>query len=547
MPYSIEVISYDASKYQDIIDSIKLMNNGQSEFVFSVPPKRLMDACVHYKKDVSHTRTVFAELEEYRKQAKGHRPFIIAVIDSPLRSDNMGNLFGSHEADKGLAIVTMNDHARFVKPAIVYLAYYMIRYSMSFVCPHLKSHDESKSCFFDKKLRKNDIIKSLYSGKVCDDCSNAMKDSMNPEIYGAIISMIASLHSYMRIGAMPSKASGNKSQKKSNEFVTWLHLSDLHAYAAKTGWDARRILSHLTPDIVEMKVKYGLSPDLIFFTGDLAYGHFGNGKSKSIKHQFDDGHSIIEKVRKSCVPKVSKRNVFIVPGNHDIVRDKATEDQSEWLIKQRNRDGVLNMIQNGSVQWKRFMDRLEEYRKFLVRNKYGHLLQNSSQLNYLEKRVVNGLQLKIIGLNTAWSCCKDNEKGKIWSCADWQLGSLLKSQQEKCMNIILMHHPVNWFVEHEDPLLKSRLAQSSNFILHGHEHNNWVSIDSQNRNITISAASLYNMPSVENGYNYVRVNIEERYAEVWFRKFDDSGGGWIPRVIKNVTDIHGMIKIPNCF
>jgi predicted MPP superfamily phosphohydrolase len=66
------------------------------------------------------------------------------------------------------------------------------------------------------------------------------------------------------------------------KILTWLHLSDLHACKPKTGWDARRATDALCKDLKEMQRKHGLRPDLIFFTGDAAYGHLGNGDGKSI-------------------------------------------------------------------------------------------------------------------------------------------------------------------------------------------------------------------------------------------------------------------------
>ena len=64
--------------------------------------------------------------------------------------------------------------------------------------------------------------------------------------------------------------------------VTWLHLSDLHVNKVNTGWDARRVLQTLTEDLRRMEGERGLLPDLIFFTGDLAFGHLGSGKGTSI-------------------------------------------------------------------------------------------------------------------------------------------------------------------------------------------------------------------------------------------------------------------------
>ena len=64
--------------------------------------------------------------------------------------------------------------------------------------------------------------------------------------------------------------------------VTWLHLSDLHVCKPRTGWDAKRVTDTLCADLRKMQEEHGLRPDLIFFTGDAAYGHIGSAEGKSI-------------------------------------------------------------------------------------------------------------------------------------------------------------------------------------------------------------------------------------------------------------------------
>ncbi len=58
--------------------------------------------------------------------------------------------------------------------------------------------------------------------------------------------------------------------------LTWLHLSDLHACTPKSGWDADRVLETLVADLDRLQREQGLRPDLIFFTGDAAWGEFGS-------------------------------------------------------------------------------------------------------------------------------------------------------------------------------------------------------------------------------------------------------------------------------
>lgn len=68
--------------------------------------------------------------------------------------------------------------------------------------------------------------------------------------------------------------------------LTWLHLSDLHLCKPRTGWEATYILESLQRDFKHMESEHDLHPDLIFFTGDAAYGHLGRENGLSITEQF---------------------------------------------------------------------------------------------------------------------------------------------------------------------------------------------------------------------------------------------------------------------
>ncbi len=107
--------------------------------------------------------------------------------------------------------------------------------------------------------------------------------------------------------------------------VTWLHLSDLHMCNPKTGWEADYIIEMLQKDFTKMQEQHGLVPDMIFFTGDAAFGQLGAAKGKSLKDQFDDAEYVFMEIRESFKPQIPQENFFIVPGNHDIDRSVVNE------------------------------------------------------------------------------------------------------------------------------------------------------------------------------------------------------------------------------
>lgn len=321
--------------------------------------------------------------------------------------------------------------------------------------------------------------------------------------------------------------------------MTWLHLSDLHTCKPDTGWDAHRVLDSLIPDLKKMEEDHGLRPDLVFFTGDLAFGQVGSGKGDSLKDQFDEGHEFLERVRTAFSTSVQQEDVFIVPGNHDVNRAEVTDDQCEWLDGRQDSGPITKLIQSGGKQWQRYMERLDAYRKFLKRHGYKHLLVDEERLIYAVKRNIAGKEVGIAGLNSAWSCGRDREKGKIWLAGDWQIGELTSQLKGTYFRLALMHHPHNWLSEHEDSAVRKSLERDFRFWIHGHEHDEWVS-ELADGHVRIAAAACYERSDEENGYNFVRLDLDNAKGEVWLRRYDSHGGGWVPRVVAGRTNNDGL-------
>src|SRR6185437_12393253 len=193
MPYHIEILSVGENSNSKIAEVAQALNVTQAEFQFALPPERLRNEGLVFVQQEYQTAKVFEFLKDYRSNATGSRPYLLAVLNSQLRSEKHANLFGSHEAADGLAVVTLNDHQHFADSYRSYLAYYFIRYALSFVCPNLKSHKDARGCFFDFKGNKLDLKKSLESGAFCPQCMEIFGKSLNAEVRTAIEKMIATM------------------------------------------------------------------------------------------------------------------------------------------------------------------------------------------------------------------------------------------------------------------------------------------------------------------------------------------------------------------
>ncbi len=329
------------------------------------------------------------------------------------------------------------------------------------------------------------------------------------------------------------------------QYITWLHLSDLHLCEPKTGWDAHRVLDPLLIDLKKMEKDYGLLPQLLFFTGDAAFGNYGTGTSSTLAEQYQEVEQFFTVVRRAFSVEVLKENLFVVPGNHDVDRSEATESLTFWIENQTDPVKVDQLIKDGGKQWKQYIERLSIYREFLETNGYQHLLTDPDRLIYHVVREINQVKIGIGGFNSAWNCSRDNEKGKLWLGGNWQNGEIVKQlkKQQVELKLALIHHPPDWFVEQEAKV-KIQMERDFDFFLHGHEHQGWINAQVDGH-IRIAAAACYESSERENGYNFVRLNLENGEVEVWLRKFDGDGGGWIPRIIANKTNNDGLWLIKN--
>ena len=212
-------------------------------------------------------------------------------------------------------------------------------------------------------------------------------------------------------------------------YLTWLHLSDLHAHSPKSDWDAQRVLTTLCADLGHVQETFGLRPDLVFFTGDMAWGQVGKGAGQTLKEQFHFASQFFDRVRSTFVPEVEKSNLFLVPGNHDVNREEVTQDQWEWLDRQTELFSISDLIGRAQKQWQRYVARLRDYLTFLEENQYLPSVLDRERLVYAQTIRVAGIDLGVAGFNSAWSCCREFEYGLLRLGGKWQHETLYSALQ----------------------------------------------------------------------------------------------------------------------
>ena len=323
--------------------------------------------------------------------------------------------------------------------------------------------------------------------------------------------------------------------------VTWLHLSDLHACKPQSGWDAARVIETLGVDLRYLRDEYDLHPDFLFFTGDLAFGQLGKDDGKSIAEQFLEGEKFLSDVRMCFDPVIEKENVFLVPGNHDVDRTVVTDSEKNMLQPNQSLERIEKWMRDVSGDWKLFLGRLSEYKKFLSDNNYQHCLKDSERLIYTATREAAGLSIGIAGFNTAWSStgAGPEEQARLWAGGRFQLETLRQEIRDCEIRIALIHHPGNWLVPKEQPRFFDELKEDFEFVLHGHEHNQFVRQDASNGHTTISAGACHEWSDTDrNGYSITQLNLDAKNAKVWLREYYRNG--WRARELPKKTDTLGI-------
>ena len=173
----IEVIDIGGVNRSEVTRAVMLTNRCQGEFRYFRMQDQYAVELRRYAFRNMTTDFFLKNMEDFRRSMRGFHPFMIAFVDAPLKGKHLGNLFGSSWKNVGLAVVTtanVPDHIIPCNLMVAYFVYYLARYTLSFVCPNHKNHDETRNCVFDHKIQKLDILKSMGSRALCDKCRESL-------------------------------------------------------------------------------------------------------------------------------------------------------------------------------------------------------------------------------------------------------------------------------------------------------------------------------------------------------------------------------------
>jgi len=299
--------------------------------------------------------------------------------------------------------------------------------------------------------------------------------------------------------------------------LTWLHISDIH-FNPRTEWresTARKgLLKYLK---TEFERDPSLVPDLIFCTGDIAYGETTR---TPITDQYEQAKVFIDDLRDTCKGKKDSfpiDHLFVVPGNHDVNRASINSDAQETLTRWAGESSKYVNTVNSRVEERprEFTDamlRLKEYENF-VNHYLPHQTDDKGRLVYSKAVVIDDIKVGVAGLNSAWSCAGAQDDRTLWMGAEHQLNAVHQVLEESNIRIGLVHHPMDWLNLADREVFKKRASTDFDFLLHGHEHSAWVA--PLETYTTFAAGAVGAVDNEEFGINIVKLNLEEGKGTVF--------------------------------
>ena len=274
--------------------------------------------------------------------------------------------------------------------------------------------------------------------------------------------------------------------------LTYVHLSDIH-FGQETGSEVYvhdDVKECLIADVATLKGSVGIEGmDGVIVTGDVAF----SGK----KNEYDSAAQWLDRLTQ--VIGCEKTDVLVVPGNHDIDRDRITT-LAELMLR--------CIVEGGADQLERFLvdptarellyDKFHDYWTFA--EGYGcPLASNGGVAVTRQVEIAPGRVLRFVGLNSALLCTgRGDDEGKLLIGGRQHV--LPSSEGEEL--VVLCHHPLESMQDRE---VAARYIKSRARVhIYGHVHQPSVVIETSMEEadlLTMSAGAVV-PPNAEDGYKY---------------------------------------------
>ncbi|CAG2138951.1 metallophosphoesterase family protein [Cupriavidus plantarum] len=317
----------------------------------------------------------------------------------------------------------------------------------------------------------------------------------------------------------------------SNKHLRWLHISDLHAGQDTQDWLWPTLQTNFFDDLDRIIPSMG-GVDLVIFSGDLT--------QRGTSVNFDTLERLLGRLWEQFDKYGCKPSLFMVPGNHDLVRpdpyDPITAALRSWWengnVKEAfwksQENSYRTFINNAFSNYTCFRRRLIDSGFPLCTGTEGALPGDTSCV-----LVKDELRLGLVGLNSTYLQLFDADGPKL----DLDVRQLLAVTggdpdawcRANHINLLITHHPESWLAEPALRHLHGEIYPPGRFTAHLYGHMHEPSIQSRRdggsaeRN-SFQAASLYGLRKYGagkidrvHGYTGARLELDAGRIRVWPR------------------------------
>lgn len=248
--------------------------------------------------------------------------------------------------------------------------------------------------------------------------------------------------------------------------LRWLHLSDFHT--GKDPFGQKMMFKHILEHIAE-KIASGFAPDLIFLTGDIA----NKGNPTEYKTFTETFFRPLLATLSTSLGEECARRIFLIPGNHDVTREKMNIKLYDLFS---NNPNLLDVAREGARLRKQFLyPRFQAYMNAAI---HKSVTTNMKWLDSVESSYISVLdilkdnhKIGILGLNTAWLSCGQEDRHEMTPGKYIVECGLTQLAEAGCDTyLVLGHHPIDWFRDEDIGPIRALLGQYQAIYLHGHLH-----------------------------------------------------------------------------
>ena len=319
------------------------------------------------------------------------------------------------------------------------------------------------------------------------------------------------------------------------------HISDLHIKDSEEDkFDRRVVLDPLIERVKEDRER-GLRPEIVVVTGDVAFQGI-ESEYKLAKKFFSDLLGAMG---------LPNERLFIVPGNHDVNRNKYPKSFGIPVYKTMS---DLNKEIEDKDDRSFLLKGMEDYFTFIEDN-YAHLKSMHHRLvPFVHVHEADcGKRIGLVGLNSAWMCRKSPDERKI-AIGEFQVKTAMEELEKKGkvdLKISLFHHPLTWLWPDERDI--SRRYLNGTVLLSGHLHDSvggyFHDQDGEIHQFMVGGAYIGSDSDWPCRYQYITFDWDKGKLRVDYRKFVKNRRIWCVESEKGkdgkaVFDMPGTGKKP---